>query len=129
MNCYLGAVVDHHSPGYTQYQKISDFVGFSTADAFVFVDERADGINDGSFLVEMAGYDPSTPSAYMLEEYPAFYHIGGSTFSFVDGHVEGHVWRDPRTTVSATLPLVESPSSGNVDVGWLQFHSSRNTSQ
>jgi prepilin-type N-terminal cleavage/methylation domain-containing protein/prepilin-type processing-associated H-X9-DG protein len=129
MNCYLGEPVDHHSPGFAQYLKLSDFVGISPADAFLFVDERSDGINDGAFLVDMAGYDPSTPSAYMLEEYPAFYHTGSSVFSFADGHVEAHTWRDPRTTVSATPPLIESPSPGNVDVGWLQFHSSRDTSQ
>jgi prepilin-type processing-associated H-X9-DG protein len=131
MNCYLGEPVEHHSPGFTQYYKSSDFAGISPADAFVFVDERADGINDGAFLVDMAGFDPITPnpSAYMLEEYPAFYHSGSSLFSFADGHAEAHVWRDPRTTVSATLPLIETTSQGNVDVGWLQFHSSRGTGQ
>jgi prepilin-type N-terminal cleavage/methylation domain-containing protein/prepilin-type processing-associated H-X9-DG protein len=127
MNCYLGAVVDHHSPGFAQYHKVSDLVGISPADAFVFVDERSDGINDGSFLVDMAGYNPSTPSDYMLAEYPAFYHTVRSTFSFVDGHVEGHTWRDPRTTVSAALPLTESPSPNNVDVAWIQYRSSRPT--
>ncbi len=128
MNCYLGDVLDHHSPGFSQYHKVSDLVRISPADAFVFVDERADGINDGAFLVDMAGYDPSIPSAYMLAEYPAFYHTGRSTFSFVDGHVEAHTWRDPRTTVSAALPLTESPSPGNPDVGWIQYHSSRKMS-
>jgi prepilin-type N-terminal cleavage/methylation domain-containing protein/prepilin-type processing-associated H-X9-DG protein len=128
MNCYLGDVVDHHSPGFSQYHKVSDLVRISTADTFVFVDERADGINDGAFIVDMAGYDPSTPSAYMLAEYPAFYHSGRSTFSFVDGHVESHGWRDARTTVSAALPLTESASSANVDVAWIQYRSSRKTS-
>jgi prepilin-type N-terminal cleavage/methylation domain-containing protein/prepilin-type processing-associated H-X9-DG protein len=131
MNCYLGEPVEHHSPGFTQYYKLSDFERISPSDAFVFVDERADGINDGAFLVDMAGFDLTTPtpSAYMLEEYPAYYHTGNSVFSFADGHAEAHAWRDLRTTVSATLPLVETSSPNNVDVGWLQFHSSRATGQ
>jgi prepilin-type N-terminal cleavage/methylation domain-containing protein/prepilin-type processing-associated H-X9-DG protein len=127
MNCYLGNALQHHSPGFAQYRKPSDLLGISPADAFVFVDERSDGINDGSFLVDMAGYAPSSPSAYMLAEYPAFYHSGRSTFSFADAHVESHPWHDPRTTVSATLPLIESPSPDNVDVGWIQYRSSRPT--
>jgi prepilin-type N-terminal cleavage/methylation domain-containing protein/prepilin-type processing-associated H-X9-DG protein len=127
MNCYLGNVLQPHSPGFSQYHKGGDLAGLSPADAFVFVDERSDGINDGAFLVDMAGYNPSTPSAYMLQEYPAFYHAGRSTFSFADGHADSYGWHDPRTTVSATLPLTESPSPNNRDVAWLQYHSSRPT--
>ena len=129
MNCYLGNSLQAHSPGFPQYHKGGDLAGLSPADAFVFVDERADGINDGAFIVDMAGFNPSNPSAYRLAEYPAFYHSGRSAFSFVDGHAESHAWRDPRTTVSATLPLTESPSPNNVDVAWLQYHSSRPTGQ
>jgi prepilin-type N-terminal cleavage/methylation domain-containing protein/prepilin-type processing-associated H-X9-DG protein len=125
MNCYFGETLDHHSPGFTQYRKVSELGTLSTADAFVFVDERSDGINDGAFLIEMAGYDPRTPGAYMLLDYPAFYHTGKSSFSFADGHAQSHTWQDRRTTVSAATPLTTSTSPANPDVSWIQLHSSR----
>jgi prepilin-type N-terminal cleavage/methylation domain-containing protein/prepilin-type processing-associated H-X9-DG protein len=124
MNCFLGDPGEaRNTPNYTQYRKTSDLAGLSTAQIFVFIDERRDGIDDGSFAVEMNGYDPLTPGAYEWVEFPAFCHSGKSTLSFVDGHVDAKRWKDPRTTPAQNMGA--TTSSGNPDVDWLQDHTSR----
>jgi prepilin-type processing-associated H-X9-DG protein len=92
----------------------------SPATQFVFLDERADSINDGLFFT-----DPDTP--YQMIDYPMSQHDSAGAFSFVDGHAEFHRWVDPRTMPSLKpgqlLPLnVNLP--GDVDVTWLQQHAS-----
>ena len=125
MNCYLGeAPLTPNTPGYIQFKKQGDLQGpgLSPANAFVFIDETSDGINDGAFLVSMAGYDPQSPGSYSLQEFPAWYHGGKATLTFADGHVDGRKWVDGRTMAK---PPVPGSSSGNLDVGWLQERSSR----
>jgi type II secretory pathway pseudopilin PulG len=92
----------------------------SPATQFVFLDERADSINDGVFFS-----DPDTP--YQMIDYPMSQHDSAGAFSFVDGHAEIHRWVDPRTMPTLQpgqlLPLnVNWP--GDVDVTWLQQHAS-----
>jgi len=97
----------------------------------VFIDEREDAINWGNFETNMDGFDPNSPAAYGLYDLPAFYHCGSCGFSFADGHAEIHRWKDARTTP----PLVKNglvwngssliPSARNLDVAWLQDHTSR----
>jgi prepilin-type N-terminal cleavage/methylation domain-containing protein/prepilin-type processing-associated H-X9-DG protein len=85
---------------------------------FVFLDERADSINDGNFMC-----DPDT--LYQLIDYPGNYHGDGCTFVFADGHGEIHRWLDRRTMpvlrVGQILPLNEN-IPGNQDVLWLSQH-------
>jgi prepilin-type N-terminal cleavage/methylation domain-containing protein/prepilin-type processing-associated H-X9-DG protein len=126
MNCYLGR---NPSPppslGVSRYVRITDFLSLSPANAFVFTDERFDSINDGGFLVDMAGYDPQQPANFTLADGPAFYHNGSATFSFADAHVEMKHWTDPRTT-PRNFP---GPSTaGDADIYWLQDHSTRKIS-
>ncbi len=87
---------------------------------FVFLDERADSINDGFFGVFMGLKGPEAT----LLNYPASYHHGAGNLEFADGHCEPHKWRDKRTNPpmrpSVTLTIEASPS--NTDVGWLQEH-------
>jgi len=124
MNCYLGEnPVAPFTRGYIQVRKMTDLQTTSPAMAFVFIDERSDGINDGAFLVDMNGYDPLATGSYMLAAYPAFYHGGRATLSFADSHAETRRWRDSRTTPSRNSGLVSSEN--NQDVDWLQDHSSR----
>ena len=85
---------------------------------FVFLDEREDSINDGSFLT-----DSDTP--YQVIDFPASYHNNAGGFSFADGHTEIHHWKDPRTMPvllpGQFLPLnVNLP--GDVDALWLAQH-------
>jgi prepilin-type N-terminal cleavage/methylation domain-containing protein/prepilin-type processing-associated H-X9-DG protein len=125
MNCYLGNRPSDvpWTHGYIQYSRITDFGSFSTAMAFVFLDERFDGINDGCFMVEMMGFDPPDPGAYSLVEYPAFYHGKQTSFSFADGHAELKRWQDPRTTPQTNPGMSACPN--NPDVTWIQYRSSR----
>jgi prepilin-type processing-associated H-X9-DG protein len=100
---------------YTRVSQIN-----SPANIYVFLDERADSINDGCFLS-----DPDT--RYQIIDFPASYHDGAANFSFVDGHVEVHKWKDPRT-----MPLLQPGGSmplnlnlpGDVDADWIAQHAS-----
>ncbi len=113
--------------GYRFYFKMSDIVHPGPAKTWVFHDEREDSINDGYFVVSMAGY-PNNPSAYHLVDLPAAYHGNAAGYSFADGHSEIHKWMDPRTTPPLhhnQLTPLNFASPGNRDVAWLQDHSSR----
>jgi hypothetical protein len=88
------------------------------ATQFVFLDERADSINDGLFWT-----DPDT--AYQMIDFPMSQHDSAGAFTFVDGHTEIHRWTDPRTMPplqqGQLIPLnINLP--GDVDVTWLQQH-------
>lgn len=122
LNNYLGEnPTGPNTRGYQQFKRESDLQAFNFV-PFLFIEERADGINDGSFLVDMSGFGGSsgTPS---LQDYPAIYHHRTTTVSMIDGSVVIQKWRDGRT-----IPTVNpgtQPSPGNVDVEWLQEHSTR----
>jgi hypothetical protein len=88
---------------------------------------RQDSIDIGNFLTRMTGY-PNEANKYGFYDLPGFYHHFACGFSFGDGHSEMRRWRDNRT-----MPrLLESDviedhfdSPRNVDVAWLQDHSTR----
>ena len=60
------------------FRKSSDIVGPSPSEAFVFLDEHPDGIDDGYFLVFV--------NRHQLWKHAANYHNGACGFSFADGH-------------------------------------------
>jgi len=82
---------------FEKYARSTDFVKLSASDAFVFLDERPDSINDGWFKLETTGYDPREPSAWTINDLPAIYHNNATAFCFADGHAEFHKWRDGAT--------------------------------
>jgi prepilin-type processing-associated H-X9-DG protein len=143
MNLYVGGFAGLDGVGvdnwpsaanYRVYSKLSQFGGSASAPPdkiFVFLDMRDDKVNWGNFMIDMTGYAPTQPSAYSFtSDLPGMYHSQGCGFSFADGHSEMKRWRDPRTTppsVAGGDPLAVSsiPSPNNVDVAWLQDHSSR----
>jgi prepilin-type processing-associated H-X9-DG protein len=56
--------------------------------------------------------------------FPGKAHNAGGVISFIDGHVEYHKWRDPRT-ITAYSPNYHDhhdASPGNVDLSWLRQH-------
>ncbi len=108
------------------YHKTTDMNNPGPSQTWVFLDEREDSINDGYFVVDMAGY-PSQPNRWKIVDYPASYHNNAGGFSFADGHSEIKKWSDPRTTPKlrkTDLPL-DQPSPNNKDVLWMQLRSTR----
>jgi len=90
----------------------------------VLIDEREDSINDGYFVVDMAGYPAQT---IKLVDYPASYHNRAAGFSFADGHAEIHKWLDKRTTppMSKSDRPLNVGMANNKDVMWMMEHSTR----
>jgi prepilin-type processing-associated H-X9-DG protein len=115
--------------GLAVYRKLTDMNNPGPSQTFVLLDEREDSINDGYFVVDMAGY-PSTPNQLMIVDYPASYHGKAGGMSFADGHSEIKRWRDARTIPrlsKSDLPL-NVPSPRNQDVIWMQQRSTRRLS-
>jgi prepilin-type N-terminal cleavage/methylation domain-containing protein/prepilin-type processing-associated H-X9-DG protein len=103
---------------YPPYQKTANIVSPSLT--FVFLDERADSINDGTFST-----DADNP--LHLRDVPASYHGNAGGFSFADGHSEIHRW----TSQWILQPIQSAPINdhyftagdpGLVDVYWLDQH-------
>jgi prepilin-type processing-associated H-X9-DG protein len=101
------------------FRKQSDITIPAPVDAWVFIDEHADSINDGVFHVDMK------PGDNKWSDWPATYHGGAGVLSFADGHAEAHKWTDPvianrpvrfmaHTALDATSPYT--------DLLWLQQH-------
>lgn len=111
------------------YRKLSDMVDPGPAKSFVFLDERAESIDDGCFaLASFSRWDDAVNN--QIVDWPASYHGGAGSFAFADGHWEPRKWRDPRTTPKEIpphpTPLADPvPSPRNPDVTWLQEHSTR----
>ena len=109
-NSWYTAIID--KTFYT-YRKYSDIVRPSPAQAFVFLDEHPDSIDDGYFLVFL-------DRKQLWGNMPANYHNGACGFSFADGHAEIRKWRDPDTLAKK---IVQNPK-GPIDVPWIQIRTS-----
>ncbi len=128
MNMYLGgfAGTDGGWPSLSAlriYLKTSE-LSAPPAKIFVLLDMRPDAVNFGNFMTDMAGY-PSSAGTYQLVDLPGLAHNRACSFSFADNHVEMKRWRDPRTAPIQAYTGAAIPSPGNVDVAWLQDHSTR----
>ena len=93
------------------YRKTSEIQ--NPSQAFVFIDERPESIDDGYLLVELR-----LPDSW--GNLPAIYHNGAAGFSFADGHAEVKKWIDPDTLRPGVLGTRRSPR----DVKWIQEHTS-----
>ena len=105
------------SSKYPPYQKMSTIP--SPTLTFVFLDERSDSINDGTFSTAV---DQPT----FLRDVPASYHGGSGGLSFADGHSEIHKWtaawiKQPIQSFTVNdHDLSGDPGVG--DVYWLDLH-------
>ncbi len=95
------------------FRKHSEIVRPSPSEAFVFLDEHPDGIDDGYFLVFVN-------RRQLWGNLPANYHNGACGFSFADGHAEIRKWLDPDTL---SKKIVANPK-GPRDVPWIQVRTS-----
>ena len=103
---------------YRIFNKESDIKIPAPVDAWVFIDESADSINDGLLRVNM---DPNNTT---WNDWPANYHGSSGALAFADGHADTHKWTDPaianykirynKPTLPATMPYT--------DLQWLQQH-------
>jgi prepilin-type N-terminal cleavage/methylation domain-containing protein/prepilin-type processing-associated H-X9-DG protein len=113
--------------GWRVYTKSTAMTDPGPSRTFVLIEEREDSINDGYFVVDMAGYQDQ-PSRWRMVDYPASYHNRAAGLSFADGHAEIKKWVDgrtmPRLSKTADIPL-DQPSPNNQDVFWMQERSTR----
>jgi type II secretory pathway pseudopilin PulG len=107
---------------YRIFSKTTDLTAPGPTKTFIFIDMQPEEINWGNFATDMDGF-PNDPTQYQFYDFPGVFHNLGACISFGDGHVEIHRWLDPRT--APPPPIVGSgvPSPNNVDIGWLQAHS------
>jgi len=102
MNGWMGGKPLAGQDQFRVFQKETDIVTPSPSEAFVFIDEHVDSINDGWFAVDMIGNRG-------LLDAPAVRHGGRLTLSFADGHAESWKLFDPRTLSWTRLPIPNNP--------------------
>jgi len=95
------------------FKKYSEIITPSPSQAFVFLDEHPDAIDDGYFLVFVN-------RKQLWGNMPANYHNGACGLSFADGHAEIRKWIDPDTL---SKKIVANPK-GPRDVPWIQVRTS-----
>jgi prepilin-type processing-associated H-X9-DG protein len=100
------------------FKKQSTIINPAPANAWVFIDEHPDSINDGFFFVKMG----QTADWYDL---PASYHNGSGGLSFADGHADIKRWKDKsisgRAVTKVNLSAHQTtPANPNNDLIWLQ---------
>jgi prepilin-type N-terminal cleavage/methylation domain-containing protein len=102
---------------YNIYRKQSDILNPSPVNAWVFIDEHPDSINDALFHVDMKSGDNQ------WSDWPASNHGPSGALSFADGHAETHKWTDPAI---ANHPVTHQTHSSlpatapYTDLQWLQ---------
>ncbi len=83
---------DFVNPGIGFFLKSGSINKPSPTEAFVFVDEHKDSIDDGFFAVQA-----KVPNNGYWQNTPASRHGNGGNLSFADGHAETWRWREPTT--------------------------------
>jgi prepilin-type N-terminal cleavage/methylation domain-containing protein/prepilin-type processing-associated H-X9-DG protein len=123
MNNYSGATaatLPSPENNYRMFRKETDFGKIGVTEAWVFIDEDPDNINDASFKVNMDPGSIATPG-----DIPSPVHNNATSFSFADGHAEIHKWLTRISTVdympydAKWLPVI-----GQADWTWLTTHTS-----
>jgi prepilin-type N-terminal cleavage/methylation domain-containing protein/prepilin-type processing-associated H-X9-DG protein len=101
---------------YVQFLKQTDVR--NPAITWVTLDEQADSINDGFFIV-------TYPGASAWGDIPASYHNGACGFSFADGHAEVHKWKSSTSIYPVKYTFYQTPFDAvgrNVDYAWYNDH-------
>ncbi|HVR36737.1 MAG TPA: prepilin-type N-terminal cleavage/methylation domain-containing protein [Methylomirabilota bacterium] len=107
-----------NNPGYRTFRKRADFTTLPPTDAWVFLDEHPDGINDGWFATRM--YE--NPRQAYWRDLPASYHNGACGFSFGDGHAEIKKWLEASTKhpIRGTYNSFNFTAPGSPDYAWIK---------
>jgi prepilin-type N-terminal cleavage/methylation domain-containing protein/prepilin-type processing-associated H-X9-DG protein len=110
--------------GCVVYGKTTDLLKPGPSMTMVFLDERADSINDGEWCTSMYGWDPYTPTSWNIVDIPGNYHGGACGVAFADNHSEIHKWRDVALNIAMGHgPNTPAPKSN--DAYWIMEHSTR----
>ena len=123
MNGWMGYTNRPLNTAFQFIRKTTDLGKLSASDAFVFIDERDDSVDDGFFGVSMVNDT--------MVEIAANYHGGGGPVTFADGHVEYHRWLSPDTRFPqqsgvATANYKFIPvASDDPDLLWLRDRATR----
>jgi prepilin-type N-terminal cleavage/methylation domain-containing protein/prepilin-type processing-associated H-X9-DG protein len=120
----FGSDADSLNQGYQLFLRQGQITKPYPSDAWVFIDENGDSINDGFFRVNMA-------NTTAWQDLPASYHGGSGALSFADGHSEIKVWSDSsirnRAITKTTYTPLSAVATPNVDLVWLQSHTTAKT--
>jgi len=109
--------INRNGRNYFRAKTEADLVSPGPANIFVFLDEHADSIDDGIFMV-----NPGYPSGEeRWRNLPASYHNGAGSFSFADGHCETHKWLETsggnKTIYPVTMIGIPSAQPWNLAAG------------
>jgi len=124
LSWWNGSDADQFGKDFTIYSKLSMAVNPGPAMTIVFVDERADSVNDGEWCSGMNGW-PNSPASWTIVDVPGSYHGGACGFSFADGHSEVHRWVDARTTPAMGKGSPNIAAGNSKDAYWIMEHSTR----
>jgi prepilin-type processing-associated H-X9-DG protein len=113
------------------YHKLSDMTGRPPGPSglIVFSDQREDVNTWPNLFIDMTGYPSNPEQTRFSGDLVPFYHGGGSSYSFADGHSEPKRWKDPRTMVPVMKNQIRTsyppPFPNDPDIVWLQDHATR----
>jgi len=102
---------------YRVFRKQSDIINPGSANAWVFIDEHPDSINDALFRVVMKA------GQYEWADWPSNLHGQSGALSFADGHAEIRRWTDPLIKDLPVKRITHSSltmSSASSDLLWVQ---------
>jgi len=94
-----GNVYNPNQTTWLTYGKMSSFTRPGPANTWIFIDENAYSINDGSFVMPAA----ASPGATYLLDFASGRHGKADVLAFADGHVIVHQWQDSRTYTPAGI--------------------------
>jgi prepilin-type N-terminal cleavage/methylation domain-containing protein/prepilin-type processing-associated H-X9-DG protein len=119
-------VNDHN---WKAFHKLSEMTVPGPTGLIVFSDQREDENSWPNLFIDMTGY-PNHPELTQFDgDLVPFYHDGGTSYSFADGHSELKHWTDPRTKVpiikGAFNPSGVIPMPNDRDIMWLQERATR----
>ena len=123
MNGWMGYINRPDNQGFQSFHKTYALVDLTPTEAFVFVDERDDSVDDGFFGLDMV--------RNIVRNLPSRFHNGAGVMTFADGHVEMHRWQSPalqipQQTAEATNHLrLIVVADGDPDLAWLRAHGTR----
>ena len=93
--------------------KIADIINPPPSQSFVFLDEHENTIDDSFFAIPVY-------AAKHWQNSPSYWHNGGGTFGFADGHSEGHKWVHEKTRSPKRGYNFAPTPGGDKDLLWIK---------